>query len=230
MWPSVKDAWKSVMLSIPCSFILMPASSLWVEAYNRRQSVVQLHESVSRTAIQTSLQLMTMKGIVESQGPSFQRLKDAQLATELTRLGCKSVVGGRKGNSEEDGGVITANLLHSAQAVAKGLLGNATCVSLLLQLEQDYGTKSPFHSMSTLAALAKKPTSEGMRQWALCSILDWLNHGMASPSDISKNSLVGDKHHCGLVGLFELKWKVSRRRNFQGICHHSLFISFNSPI
>ena len=154
-WPSQKATWKAALLSIPCSFILMKQSDFWLESYNRRQAILQHHESLSRTAMQLSMELQSMKAVVENMGPSAQKMKDAQLVQELVKLGCKSVVSGRRKDGEDaDSGALTVNLLQSAQQVSKHILSNPACVAVLLELENDFGTRSPFHRMGALACAA----------------------------------------------------------------------------
>ena len=196
-------------LSIPCSFTLMKQSDIWLESYNRRQAILQHHESLSRTAMQLSMELQSMKAVVENMGPSAQKMKDAQLVQELVKLGCKSVVSGRRKDGEDaDSGALTVNLLQSAQQVSKHILSNPACVAVLLELENDFGTRSPFHRMGALACIAKKPSSPAMREWCLHCVRGALSFGGAQPGHITQNSLQGDKRHAGLVALYELKWKV----------------------
>ena len=65
-WVNVKEQWKAVLLSVPAAFLLMNKSKLWLEAFNRRQETVQLHESMSRTGMQQAMELMGMRQLLES--------------------------------------------------------------------------------------------------------------------------------------------------------------------
>ena len=47
-----------------------------------------------------------------------------------------------------------------------------------------------------------------MRDWIFELLWDWLSQDLLKPGEISKTSLAGDKHHTGLVALFELKKKA----------------------
>ena len=210
-WVNVKEQWKAVLLSVPAAFLLMNKSKLWLEAFNRRQETVQLHESMSRTGLQLAMELMGMRQLLESLG--LQKLKEPQMVVELTKMGCKNVISGRKttGKDEEEG-CLTANMLRSAALVHKHVLAHANCVALLMQLENEFGTRSPFHRITALAVLATKPSSNAMREWCLRCIVDALFFGGQAPRDISRNNLSGDKHHCGWIALWELKFKATRTK------------------
>ena len=123
------------------------------------------------------------------------------------KLGLASVQGGGKKEGEDDGR-LTANLISQALAVKKGILGSPRAVEILLEMESAYGTKSPFQHMSRLHAASTKPSSPQMREWVLECLWDWLQHDAMQVADISKGCLAGDKHHVGLVALFELKKKA----------------------
>lgn len=91
-------------------------------------------------------------------------------------------------------------------------MAQPACVEILLSLEARYGSRSCFHQLSKLHALATKPASARSRLWALQSIDDWLQHGLLRVGDVTKTVLTGDRTHCGLVQLFETKQKVSRHQ------------------
>ena len=72
-----------------------------------------------------------------------------------------------------------------------------------------YGTRSPFHRLlSCLHVASTKPSTSQMRDWIFELLWDWLSQDLLKPGEISKTSLAGDKHHTGLVALFELKKKA----------------------
>ena len=73
------------------------------------------HESLSRTAMQLSMELQSMKAVVENMGPSAQKMKDAQLVQELVKLGCKSVVSGRRKDGEDADSGPASLEAHSVQ-------------------------------------------------------------------------------------------------------------------
>jgi len=199
-----------VLLSVPASFVEtqdpLQGHNVWVEAFNRRQAVKQEHESMSRTAMQIAVEIDQFKTMCESLPSCKSKLQPAQLVQELHTLGLLSVQGGRK--EDDSDGKITVNLVTQALAVKKGILSSARAVELLLELEQLYGTRSPFHQMSRLHVLSTKPSTNQMRDWVLESLHDGLAYDVLQIGEISKGSLSGDKHHTGLVGLFEMKKKA----------------------
>ena len=135
-----------MLLSVPMSFIDHGPDrnkSMWVEAWNRRQAVQQEHESLSRTAMQRALEIDQLRVLCESLGNARTKLQPAQLAVEFGTMGLQSVQGGRK--EDENDGKLTPNLISQALTVKRGILASARSVEILLQLEADYGTRSPFH-------------------------------------------------------------------------------------
>ena len=209
-WKEWKDQWRSVLLSVPAAFVEtqdpLQGHNVWVEAFNRRQAVKQEHESMSRTAMQIAVEIDQFKTMCESLPTCKAKLQPAQLVQELQNLGLVSVVGGRK--EDDSDSRITVNLVTQALSVKKGILSSARSVELLLELEALYGTRSPFHQMSRLHVLSTKPSTTQLRDWVLESLVDGLTYDLIQIGEISKGSLSGDKHHTGLISLFEMKKKA----------------------
>lgn len=201
-----------VLLSIPCAFLLMQQSELRVAAFNRRQAVLQQHESLSRTGMQTVIEIAHLRSMLEAANPAAQKMNHSQVASELVKMGLKSVVSGRKAD-EDDAGTVSPNLVGNCQTISKSVLVSAKCVEILLQMEQDFGTRSPFHTVAALTAIAKKPTNAFFREWSMEAIQDAVNQKLLHVMDITKSSLQGDKHHCGLIPLYETKWKAGGFRS-----------------
>ena len=130
------------------------------------------------------------------------------LAQEFVKLGLLSTTGGRGNKDEDNEGKLTPNLISQALAVKKGILSSSRAVEILLEMENAYGTKSPFHQLSRLFVVSSKPTTGQLRDWVLESLWDLLSSDQLQPGDITKSSLAGDKHHSGWVALFELKKKA----------------------
>ena len=210
-WEARRDKWKSCLLSIPVSILDSNSETepdrVWVTAFNRRQSVRQEHESLARTAMQTALEIDQFRQICESQPGCKGRLQASQLADEFVKLGLASVQGGIRKDGEDDGR-LTANLITQALAVKKGVLSSPRAVEILLEMETAYGTRSPFQQMSRLHVASTKPSSPQMREWVLESLWDLLQQDALQPGDISKSLLSGDKHHVGLVAVYEMKKKA----------------------
>lgn len=208
-WMLRKNKWKAVLLSIPTSFREIGGDSpdVWVQAWNRRQSVKQEHESMSRTAMQLTLEIDQFRVMVEQLPSVRSKLQPGQLMVEFAQLGLVSVQGGKK--DDENEGKLTGNLISQALAVKKGILSSERAVEILLELEASYGTRSPFHQMSRLHLASTKPSTNHMRDWMLECVLDWLSHDLLQLGDISNSTFAGTKHTCGLIALFELKKKAS---------------------
>ena len=151
-----------------------------------------------------------MKNIAEAQ--CGKKLTASALSTELLRLGLQPIVAGNKGPGQDDedsgNGCLSANFIPAALNCQKWVVADPACMEMLLELEAGYGTKSPFHRMTVLNCLAMKATSASSRQWSLATICDWIAHGLLKCSDVTKATLVGDKHHTGLIPLYETKLKA----------------------
>ena len=167
----------------------------------------QEHESMSRTAMQVAMEIDQFKTICESMPTCKGKLTPAQLVHEFVTLGLVSVQSGRK--DDENEGKLTANLISQALTVKKGVLSSARAVEILLEFEALYGTRSPFHQLSRLYVVSTKPSSGQMRDWVLECLLDALSQDFVQVGEVSKNALAGDKHHAGLISIFELKKKAA---------------------
>eukprot|EP00435_Cladocopium_sp_Y103_P041676 s3895_g11.t1 len=208
-WDRCRQMWKSVMLSIPVSMLDSNQDDepdrVWVQAFNRRQSLKQDHESMVRTAMQTAIEIDQFRTIAESQPGSKGRLQPAQLAEEFVELGLVSVQGGGRKDDDNDG-KLTPNLISQALACKKGILSSPRAVEILLEMESAYGTRSPFLRMSCLHVASTKPSTFQMRDWTFELLWDSLSHDLLKPGKISKTSLAGDKHHTGLDLTFGRKY------------------------
>ena len=192
---------------MPASFSDIPTANYWKEAFNRRQQVLQEHESLSRSAMQAALEIVSMKNLLESQ--SGKQFTPQTLSQELLQAGLQQVVGGSVKEEEGDkGGSLSAWTIRSALSVHKTVLSNSRCVEVIMELETRYGTRSPFHKMAVLNTLATKPANAKTRQFVLDGLNDWLLRGLIKVANVSVGALAGDKHHVGLISLFECKQRV----------------------
>ena len=66
-WKEIREKWRGILLSIPCSFSEVARSDVWKLAFNKRQAALQEHESLTRTAMQAAMEMASMKGIAEAQ-------------------------------------------------------------------------------------------------------------------------------------------------------------------
>eukprot|EP00438_Fugacium_kawagutii_P016989 Skav202425 [mRNA] locus=scaffold1370:406666:410894:- [translate_table: standard] len=208
-WQERKNKWKAVLLSIPVTFTEVSEKDIWKAAFNRRQGVLQDHESLSRTAMQHAMEMAHLKTLVEAQNPSAGKLSPQNLSTEFLRLGLSQVVGGTKQDEDDaDGGSLAPTFVAWALQVHKTIMSQPRCVELLMDLESKFGTRSPFHKMSKLCVLANKPASAASRVWVLETLHDQMCCGDLKPTEITKSGLQGDRTHCGMIALFECKLRA----------------------
>ena len=184
-------------------------SDVWKIAFNKRQLVMQEHESLSRTALQSAMEVFHLKGLVEATTGSTKQSAQA-LTTELVKLGLQQVIGGSKVEDDEaENGSLTAGFIGQALAVHRTILGQPRVIELLMELESRYGTRSCFHKMSKLHVLGVKPASAKSRVWVLECLNDWLLYNLVKVGDISKMALQGDRTHAGFISLFETKQRAT---------------------
>lgn len=198
-----------MLLSIPVTFTEVTAQNVWKAAFNRRQGVLQDHESLSRTSMQHAMEIAHLKTLAEAQNPSAGKLSAQALSAEFIRLGLTQVVGGTKQDEDEaDGGSLAPTFIAQALTVHKAIMAQPRCVELLMDLEAKFGTRSPFHKMSKMGVLATKPASAASRVWVLEALHDQLCCADLKPGEITRASLAGDRTHCGLIVLMECKQRV----------------------
>ena len=114
VWAELRSKWKSVLLSVPASFNEVQQSDLWKTAWNKRQAVVQQHESLSRTALQSAMEVAQLKALIES--GSSSKLTPSQLSSALLAAGLQQVVSGsaKAKKDDEECGTLSANFISSA--------------------------------------------------------------------------------------------------------------------
>eukprot|EP00435_Cladocopium_sp_Y103_P027001 s4446_g6.t1 len=208
-WTTKKAQWKSVLLSMPCCFCLVSKQDQWKQAFNRRQAVVQHHASLSRTGMQCAMEMAHFKGLIEANSGGV-KFTPQTLAAELVKQGLRSVsIGAVQEEDDPHEGSLTPTFIAQALTIHKSVMSQPSVVEILMSLERRFGTRSCFHQLTKLHVLATKPSSQKGRLWALECIEDWLLHNVMKVTDISKSLLQGDKTHCGLLQLFELKQKAS---------------------
>jgi membrane-bound inhibitor of C-type lysozyme len=210
-WDAKEAKWRAVLLSLPACFTEAASQEIWRNAYNRRQAVLQEHESLSRTALQTACELAHLKCLVEAQQLNGGKLSAQSLSTELLKLGLQQVTSGSGSKDEDDheAGSLSATFVSAALQVHKNVVSQPRLVELLMDLEARYGSRSPFHQMTKLHVLAAKPSSVKSREWVLECLHDQVTHQMIKPGDVTKGMLSGDRTHAGVVAVCECKQKVS---------------------
>ena len=205
-WQEMRDKWAAVFLSIPAAFVTLPSdvSTSWALSFNQRQSVMQDHESMSRTGLQQTMEIMAFKGLLEAQSGDGKSLKASEILEGLKKAGLKAVKQGANAGAEDDSG-LSVNLINNAMSVHQKLLGQSRIVELVLMCEDEYGSKAFTHKLSNLAMIATKCSTPAMRLWVMEGLVDSVFHGVVTNDAYTKHTLSGDKTHAGWVSLLELK-------------------------
>ena len=116
-WDAKKQTWRAVLLSLPARFTEMTSQEIWRNAFNRRQAVLQEHESLSRTALQAACELSHLKCLVEAQHANRGKLSAQALSTELLKLGLQQVTSGSGTKDEDDQETGSLSATFAAQAL-----------------------------------------------------------------------------------------------------------------
>eukprot|EP00435_Cladocopium_sp_Y103_P031737 s3581_g8.t1 len=153
-WAQKKAKWKAVLLSLPCNFTEVPTQELWQVSFNKRQAVLQDHESLGRTALQAACEIAHLKTLVEAQNSAHGKLTAAALSSELLKLGLQQVVAGNK-DKDDDGesetGSLAPTFITQALNVHKNVVSNTRCVELLMELEARVAGSDFYHTGSERA-------------------------------------------------------------------------------
>ena len=114
--PRNLDKWKIILKSVPCAFTKGEGWSLpgdvWIRAWNSRNKISQAYESLSRTAFQTCMEIMSVKSKIEAE--LARSLTAAELVQELKNRGLK------KASSQDE---MTVNLVTHGLLIAERMQG-----------------------------------------------------------------------------------------------------------
>ena len=189
--PEHKEEWQIVLRSVPFCFVA-GAKNTWIHLWNCRNQLTQEYESLSRSALQQATEISMLKKRMESD--VGRTLQPAELVNQLKQFGLK------KASSQDD---LTTNLVQLATQVYEKMKG-PEMLGPILAMEEKFGTKSCFNSLSKLHLLATKP-EPNRRVWVMQGIYDWLVRCLLTNDEVTKNTLTGDRNTCGLIPLLELK-------------------------
>lgn len=189
--PEHKEEWQIVLRSVPFCFVA-GAKNTWIHSWNCRNQLTQEYESLSRSALQQATEISMLKKRMESD--VGRTLQPAELVNQLKQFGLK------KASSQDD---LTTNLVQLATQVYEKMKG-PEMLGPILAMEEKFGTKSCFNSLSKLHLLATK-AEPNRRVWVMQGIYDWLVRSLLTNDEVTKNTLSGDRNTCGLIPLLELK-------------------------
>lgn len=194
--PRNLDKWKIILKSVPCAFTKGEGWSLpgdvWIRAWNSRNKISQAYESLSRTAFQTCMEIMSVKSKIEAE--LARSLTAAELVQELKNRGLK------KASSQDE---MTVNLVTHGLLIAERMQGEGMMIPLRT-LEEQYGTSSCLNKMGLLYALVSKPSNQ-QRVWVMQSLFHYILTKLVSNEDVTKGYLLGDKNSASMISLWELK-------------------------
>ena len=194
--PRNLDKWKIILKSVPCAFTKGEGWSLpgdvWIRAWNSRNKISQAYESLSRTAFQTCMEIMSVKSKIEAE--LARSLTAAELVQELKNRGLK------KASSQDE---MTVNLVTHGLLIAERMQGEGMMIPLRT-LEEQYGTSSCLNKMGLLYALVSKQSNQ-QSVWVMQSLFHYVLTKLVSNEDVTKGYLLGDKNSASMISLWELK-------------------------
>jgi len=194
--PRNLDKWKIILKSVPWAFTKGEGWSLpgdvWIRAWNSRNKISQAYESLSRTAFQTCMEIMSVKSKIEAE--LARSLTAAELVQELKNRGLK------KASSQDE---MTVNLVTHGLLIAERMQGEGMMIPLRT-LEEQYGTSSCLNKMGLLYALVSKQSNQ-QSVWVMQSLFHYILTKLVSNEDVTKGYLLGDKNSASMISLWELK-------------------------
>lgn len=183
--PRNLDTWKIILKSVPCAFTKGEGWNLpgdvWIWAWNSRNKISQAYESLSRTAFQTCMELMSVKSKIEAE--LARSLTAAELVQELKNRGLK------KASSQDE---MTVNLVTHGLLIAERMHGEGMMIPLRT-LEEQYGTSSCLNKMGLLYSFMSKPSNQ-QRVWVMQSLFHYILMKLVSNEDVTKGYLLGEKN------------------------------------
>lgn len=133
-----------------------------------------------------------------------RRLSDSEAAALVKNFPITTA----KTSANANGGVFSEWNFTAAGHVMRQLGSDDEVLTVIQVLESKHGLDSCLNSLVKLEKLATKPSGKAARRWIFQMLLDHLEHGLAENEDMSKKALLGDKHTCGLIVLWEWKMRL----------------------
>ena len=194
--PRNEEKWKIILKSVPCAFTSeVPgekAGDLWIKSWNARNKISQAFESLSRTALQTCLEMAALKAKIEKE--MARSLTPGEFVNELKNRGLK------KASSQDD---MSANLVSHALVVAERVQ-SPHLLGPIQALEAEFGSQSCMNKMANLYAMLSKPTPSN-RVWVMQSVYHYIFTKQITNEDVTKSWLLGDKNSASMIAVLELK-------------------------
>jgi hypothetical protein len=197
---NVKE-WRKVLLSVPVYIDVIPREEQvhW-EAFNARQLILQEHWTMSRTAAQQCYEVVAVKNSLQK---DLGRLPTKREVSDKFRNNAKLAAGRQEDFSE--------NFVKDALNVYEKILCVPKLAAIIAEQEKRDGQKALWNHMGKLSVLATKTQDQDERKWVMDALEDMQLTGNYSSDDLSKNLLLGDKAHVGVVQLLTFKYKVLSR-------------------
>lgn len=134
-----------------------------------------------------------------------RKLSDAEAVAHIKKYPINCA---KTGTGRNEDAVFTEWMFCAANHIVTKIASDPECVKILVALEGQYRLKSCLNSAAKLERLATKPNGRDARRWVFQCLWDRLQHKLLDNNEVSRNALVGDKHSCGLIVLFEWKKKL----------------------
>ena len=137
-----------------------------------------------------------------------RKLSDAEAVAHIKNYPINCA---KSGTGKNEDAVFTEWMFGAANHIVTKIASDPECVKILVALEGQYRLKSCLNSAAKLEKLATKPNGKDARRWVFECLWDRLQHKLLGNNEVFRNALVGDKHSCGLIALFEWKKKLLPR-------------------
>ena len=193
--------WKLVLLSVPVYIdVIAKEEQVQWEAFNARQLILQEHWSMARTAQQQCYEVVSIKNGLQK---DLGRQPTRKEISDKFRHNVKMAPGRKDDYSE--------TFVREALNIYDKVLCCPPLAQVLLDQEMRDGQNALWNHMGKLSVLATKTVDPEERKWVMDALEDLQINSSFSSDDLSRNILLGDKTHVGMVPLLTFKYKLLAR-------------------
>ena len=186
--------WRKLFLSITCRFELLESDDAkYFRAHNLRQAVQSDYEALAHSDVQLCFNLK-----------SFHFRKGGKLNAVALHKAYKD--NGAMSGTKAD---IPLGFVDSCLTVWDTILRHENMRDWVLEIENAFGKKSPFRSITNLQKVVDKCKALTDREWVISSLSQFVKKRFWDPFSITRDSLAGKKNEKGLIDLLLLKYSVA---------------------
>jgi len=190
--------WREVLLSVTfCFEVVTQEEGVYWRAQALRQQISADYASMRRTARQAAHELAL-----------FRKMHEDSLGRTVSPKEVAQAFMAKAKRAKGDGEEFTLNFVEMSLKVHEVLQQSPALAGLLETMEEKYGLAACFNSITKLMELVRRCEDSEGRLWVLNGINDLVEDHKLRQEDITRTTLAGSTHACGLIQLLLVKKKV----------------------